>query len=327
MLGHHEDPLERSEGYRLMQIFISWSGEAAKQCAEALRDWLPYMNQAISPFVSSQDIAKGERGLAKIADELQACSFGIVCVTRENQHAPWINFESGALSRELGESSLVPFLVDMQVKDLSSGPLTQFQATDSSNKEDVWAMVKSINSKCEPQVESERLRTMFDRFWDDLAKALVSIRDANPPADAPQREVSDILDELVKLAREQHARIGFLEKSIESVGVTNSTSHYTINEPKEVRITSDADDPSAISARRERAARAGRMAREMIGGKSYVTESVVVGNASVQFRCTEEGILRVRAVTDELSNLAVDYMVGITILGPDGAHEVAYPPF
>ncbi|MGW7726572.1 TIR domain-containing protein [Streptomyces canus] len=310
-----------------MQIFISWSGEAAKQCAETLRDWLPYMNQAISPFVSSQDIAKGERGLAKIAGELQACSFGIVCVTRENQYAPWINFESGALSRELGESSLIPFLVDMQVKDLSSGPLTQFQATDSSHKEDVWAMVKSINGKCEPQVESERLRTMFDRFWDDLETSLVSIRSANPAADAPQREVPDILDELVKLAREQHARIGSLEKAIGNVGVTNNTSHYTINDPKEVRIASDTDESAEKASRKDRARRVGNMARELIGGREKVTKAVLVGDSLVKLTCTEEGITRAREVRNELSNLAEDYMVGISIFGPDGVEDVSHPPF
>ncbi|WP_071659529.1 toll/interleukin-1 receptor domain-containing protein [Streptomyces humi] len=309
-----------------MQIFISWSGDMAKLCAEALRDWLPYMNNAISPFVSSQDISKGERGLAKIAGQLQECSFGIVCVTRENQSAPWINFESGALSRELGESSLIPFLLDMQVKDLSSGPLTQFQAADSSNETDVWAMVKSINEKCEPPVEQARLRTMFDRFWGDLAVQLTSIRNANPPTETAQREVPEILDELVKLAREQHTRIGALEKSIGSTGGT--TSHYTINDPKEVRITSDADDSSTVAGRRERAKRVGSMARELIGGRSRVTKSVVVGGGSqIEFVCTEEGILKARAVALELSNLAVDYMVGITLYRPDGTEEASYPPF
>ncbi|MFD5469292.1 toll/interleukin-1 receptor domain-containing protein [Streptomyces sp. NPDC127105] len=305
-----------------MQIFISWSGEIAKQGAEALRNWLPYMNNAISPFVSSQDISKGERGLAKIADQLQECSFGIVCVTRENQSAPWINFESGALSRELGESSLIPFLLDMQVKDLSSGPLTQFQAADSSNEEDVWAMVKSINDKCDPQVEQVRLRTMFDKFWVDLAGQLTAIREANPPTDTPQREVPEILDELVKLAREQHTRIGVLERSIGSVG---TTSHYTINEPKEVRITGDSDE--ALAFRRERAKRAGNMARELIGGHSHVTRAVIVGGDQVEFTCTEDGISRARAVSVELTNLATDYGVGITIRRSDGVEEMSHPPF
>ncbi|WYB31478.1 TIR domain-containing protein [Streptomyces sp. SM1P] len=309
-----------------MQIFISWSGEAARRCAEVLRDWLPYMNQAISPFVSSQDIVKGERGLAKIANELQACSFGIVCVTRENQYAPWINFESGALSRALGESSLIPFLVDMQVKDLSSGPLTQFQATDSSNKEDVWAMVKSINDACKPQVGAERLRTMFDRFWDDLAAPLSSIRDASASADAPQREVSDILDELVKLVRDQHARIGALEKAIGNAGVTNTTSHYTINEPKEVRITSEVDDQAGRTAQRDRAKRAGVRAREIIG-RPGVERGVISGGANVKLTCTEEGVRRAREVNDELSYLAADYGVNITILGPEGSEEVTHPAF
>ncbi|MFE5956996.1 toll/interleukin-1 receptor domain-containing protein [Streptomyces rubiginosohelvolus] len=309
-----------------MQIFISWSGEAARRCAEVLRGWLPYMNQAITPFVSSQDIVKGERGLAKIADELQACSFGVVCVTRENQYAPWINFESGALSRSLGESSLIPFLVDMQVKDLSSGPLTQFQATDSSNKDDVWAMVKAINGQCEPQLGTERLRTVFDRFWDDLAEPLSSIRDATATADVPQREVSDILDELVKLVREQHGRIGSLEKVIGNAGVTTTTSHYTINEPKEVRITGETDDQAGRAARRERAKRVGGMVREVIG-RPHVESAVISGGANVKFTCTEEGVVRAHAVSDELSSLATDYGVGITIRGPEGVEGVSYPAF
>ncbi|MFD8391176.1 hypothetical protein ACFV2N_18755 [Streptomyces sp. NPDC059680] len=283
------------------------------------------MNQAISPFVSSQDISKGERGLAKIADQLQGCSFGVVCVTRENQSAPWINFESGALSRELGESSLIPFLLDMQVKDLSSGPLTQFQATDSSNKEDVWAMVKSINAKCKTPVEPDRLRTTFDRFWDDLATQLTAVREAHPSADAPQRDVPDILDELVKLVREQNTRIGALEKVAGNVGTV--TSHYTINEPREVRFSGDVDEASVTSALKERATRAGRMAREMIGGRDTVTKAIRKGSTAVDLHCTDEGIVRARKVSRELEALAADYNVGITIYGPDGVEVASHPPF
>ncbi|MFJ8363060.1 toll/interleukin-1 receptor domain-containing protein [Streptomyces sp. NPDC093984] len=304
-----------------MQIFISWSGDMAKQCAEALRDWLPYMNQAISPFVSSQDISKGERGLAKIADQLQECSFGIVCVTRANQSAPWINFESGALSRELGESSLIPFLIDMQVKDLSSGPLTQFQATDGSSQDDVWAMVKAINAKCETSVEPERLRTTFDRFWEDLEAQLISIREAHPTADAPQRAVPEILDELVKLVRDQHTRIGALERTVGNVG----TTHYTINEPREVRIGGQSDDPLKNLPPKERALRVGRMAREMIG-PPYV-EKIIRKGAMIELHCHDEGVIRARKVNGELESMAINYSIPIDIFGPGGELVTAYPGF
>ncbi|MEW2084190.1 hypothetical protein [Streptomyces sp. NPDC005283] len=213
-----------------MRIFVSWSGIAAEKCAEELRNWLPYINPMLEPFVSSQDIAKGERGLPKIASELQGCSFGLVCVTRDNQAAPWINFESGALSRELGESMLAPFLLDLPVKDLE-GPLTQFQATDSRKKEDVWALVTSINEKCETRVEQNRLRVTFDRFWGDLDSKLSEIRKAEPESSTPVRETADILDELVSLVREQSSRLQNLELLANRAGVT-----YRINEPREVFI-------------------------------------------------------------------------------------------
>ncbi|MFC9467162.1 toll/interleukin-1 receptor domain-containing protein [Streptomyces coelicoflavus] len=305
-----------------MRIFISWSGEMAKQCAEALRDWLPYMNQAIDPFVSSQDISKGERGLSKIADQLQECSFGIVCVTRENQSAPWINFESGALSRELGDSALIPFLLDMQVKDLDSGPITQFQAVDGSNKEDVWAMVRAVNGKCETTVELDRLRTTFDRFWQDIESQLNAIREAHPNTNAPQRDMSEILDELVKLVRDQHTRIGALEKAVES----SSATHYTINEPKgEVRISADLGEVVPNSTRAARVSRAATMTRQILGDSSV--ERVVRRAGGLEVSCTEEGVGRVREAHRELNKVATHYNVSIDVFGPDSELIAAHAPF
>src|SRR4051794_22380020 len=80
----------------LMKVFISWSGDKSKATAEALRMWLKLVIQSVEPFVSSVDIAKGDRGLNVIANELAESSFGIICVTRDNNLAPWINFEAGA---------------------------------------------------------------------------------------------------------------------------------------------------------------------------------------------------------------------------------------
>ena len=82
-----------------MKVFLSWSGERSRAVAEALREWLPFINAEIQPWMSGTDIEPGARWSNAIAEELDAISIGIVCVTRENQSSPWLNFEAGALAR------------------------------------------------------------------------------------------------------------------------------------------------------------------------------------------------------------------------------------
>ncbi|WP_342781446.1 hypothetical protein [Streptomyces cadmiisoli] len=274
------------------------------------------MNQAIIPFTSSQDISKGERGLNKIANQLQECNFGVICVTRENQGASWINFESGALSRELGENSVAPFLLDMQIKELS-GPLTQFQATDSSNKEDVWAMIKSINEKCEVTLEQEMLRTTFDRFWQDLESDLTEIRDNHPQSDVPERDTQDILNELVGLVREQNSRISVLENAVRK---DRKSVHYTINEPQEVRIV-DEDGPSS----NKRAATAAARVRKLIGEEHI--KHVSRRGYAIDVSVTSEGFSRAKGVARDLESLAASANTGIDIICESENEMLSYPPF
>ncbi|MFB8139252.1 toll/interleukin-1 receptor domain-containing protein [Streptomyces parvus] len=301
-----------------MQIFISWSGDPSKECAEALRDWLPLMNQTIVPFVSSQDISKGERGLAKIASQLQACSFGIVCVTRENQAAPWINFEAGALSRELGESSLIPFLLDMPIKDIA-GPLSQFQGTDSSSEDDVWGMVKSINEKCESSVEQDRLRKTFGAFWSELSDNLMRIRSARTSEESvPGRDASDILNELVGLVREQSSRIGVMEGAIRSS--RNVTSNYTITDPREVHISSEVEDPELLARRINAVV---RKVRDLIGRQMVL--NVRKTGYGVRFECDPQCLQGIRDVEDKLQALAARYAIGLDFAC--GSEHLVFPPF
>jgi TIR domain len=91
-----------------VKIFISWSGEASHAVAIALRDWLPSVLQAVEPYVSSEDIEKGARWNAEIAQQLNNTEFGIVCVTRSNVGSPWLNFEAGALSKSVDTSHVSP---------------------------------------------------------------------------------------------------------------------------------------------------------------------------------------------------------------------------
>ncbi|MFI1854789.1 toll/interleukin-1 receptor domain-containing protein [Streptomyces sp. NPDC020480] len=285
-----------------MKIFISWSGSESKRCAEALRDWLPYMNQSIQPFVSSRDILKGQRGLDRIATQLQDCSFGIVCITRSNQNAPWINFESGALSRELDESTLVPFLLDMPIKDLS-GPVSQFQAVSSENENDIWEMTKTINAKCDPVVHQERLRVMFDRFLADLTGKLGEIRAGSNAEHIPARETSDILNELVTLIRDQNYRIHSLE--VKTSQILESRPIYNINEPREVTISTND------SRKRKKEHALVAQINELIGANlTFQYASSGYGLTAV---CSEEIMQRVRELKSEIQLIAAKHKTGVEI--------------
>lgn len=71
-----------------MKVFISWSGNKSHKVAMIFREWLPSVIQSLEPYVSSEDIDKGARWSSDIAKELEDSTFGILCVTKDNLHAP-----------------------------------------------------------------------------------------------------------------------------------------------------------------------------------------------------------------------------------------------
>ena len=97
-----------------MKVFLSWSGDLSHSIACELREWLPCVLQYVRPYVSSQDIDKGARWSTDIAKELHESSYGILCITRENIEALWINSEAGALSKTLDKSYVSPILFDIK---------------------------------------------------------------------------------------------------------------------------------------------------------------------------------------------------------------------
>lgn len=111
-----------------MDIFISWSKEPSKQVAIALAEWLPEVIQSLKPWIS-EDVSVGTRWNAKIAKQLSSTKFGIICVTKANQHEAWLQFEAGALAKTLDEETRVcPHLTDMNETDLSAR-LQRFKAS------------------------------------------------------------------------------------------------------------------------------------------------------------------------------------------------------
>jgi hypothetical protein len=164
-----------------MKIFISWSDKTSERVAVALGEWLPYVLQAIEPFISSGNIDKGERWGDELHNQLKQTSYEIICLTRHNIKAAWMNFEAGALSNAIQRSRVSPFLFHVE-SDRVTGPLQQFQNTyygndDTSNQNDVLKLVLSLNDSLQEaqRVPPERLRRQFHKWWDDLRQSLRKI--------------------------------------------------------------------------------------------------------------------------------------------------------
>ncbi|MEH7502950.1 TIR domain-containing protein [Neobacillus drentensis] len=154
-----------------MRVFLSWSGKLSHKVALEFKEWLPLVIQSVEAYVSSEDIDKGKRWSTHIAKELETCSYGIICVTKENLSAPWVNFEAGALSKFVDDSYVSPFLLDLKKSEVK-GPLLQFQST-AYEKEDVRKLVKSINKAAgDHGLETTRLNSVFEVMWPVLENKL-----------------------------------------------------------------------------------------------------------------------------------------------------------
>lgn len=185
-----------------MKVFISWSGKTSGELAKILRDWLPSVIQAVKPYYSTDDIAKGMRGNTVIAKELEEAGVGLLCLTPDNLDAPWIMFEAGALSKKLDTSRVCPILFGgVETTDLK-GPLIQFQAV-KFNKEDTRKMLTMVNKQLgDDGLESKVLDLVFEKWWPDLEQKIQSLL-SKVPESAPRavRDERELLEEILTITR------------------------------------------------------------------------------------------------------------------------------
>lgn len=152
-----------------MEVFISWSGKRSKSFAKNLKRFLKDVLHPIKPWFSSEDIYKGNRWSVEIGKKLDQCSYGLICLTPENQERPWIQFEAGAISKSIKDGKVFPILTcGLGNADLK-GPLTQFQST-IYNKVDFFKLITVLNEGMdEYKKEPEHLKSSFEHFWDKFA--------------------------------------------------------------------------------------------------------------------------------------------------------------
>jgi hypothetical protein len=186
-----------------MKVFISWSGGESHAVAQVLRAQLPCIINAVKPFVSSEDIAKGAAWFQQIGSELEKSDFGILCLTGENQNSKWVLFEAGALAGRFSKARVAPLLVNTTPTSIKP-PLSQFQLTDLNSREDFFRLLVSINAALgENSLHPDTLKESFNNWWNSFhqkvkaALAKVSKRETK----VVERSEKEILAEVLNIVR------------------------------------------------------------------------------------------------------------------------------
>ena len=173
--------------------------------------------QAVQPWVSSEDIAKGALWRTELSKELEEGSVGILCISRENVSSPWVNYEAGALGKMSETSRVIPFLFEMRPSDVRC-PLAELQGAiyergSDKNAEEFRKLLVSLNAAQTPRCAPETvLNTTFEKMWPDFALVLDALAaDAERLAEGPTPKAADpseVLEEVLQAVRDQSRMIG-----------------------------------------------------------------------------------------------------------------------
>lgn len=240
-----------------MKVFISWSGEKAKDFALQLRGWLPYVLQDLRPWVSDVDIDSGVLSQSDIYGNLSEITYGIIVTTAENQARPWINYEAGALWKSIHESTrVVPLLLDLEISDLTS-PLKNFQLRQlkqpAKRKPEFQKLINSLNNARPHPVEQSVLDEAFDMQWHKMEAIFERIESNSyaykPKMSLTERRLEDVHQLVLKLDQSARATLDGVERLL------------------------DHDDESSVSAR---ASSGGREARF----EKIINDSLIARNSS-----------------------------------------------
>ena len=228
-----------------MRILLGWSGSKSKNIAEALRNWLPCVIQAVEPWMSEHDIGAGSRWGSDLADQLEHVQFGIFCLTTENSSSPWIHFEAGALSKITNKGSVCPYLFDLEPSDVN-GPLSQFMAVksdESGTKKLLHTINKSMGGNSLP---FEMINKSFEVFWPELKTRLSDIHENYFTSINPKKSSDVILEETLDTARElsriitelKHTGAISTKEKFTVIGLQNENASFVLDE-YEIRLIKD----------------------------------------------------------------------------------------
>lgn len=179
-----------------MKLFICWSGGRGRRFAEISQQWLRSLFEPLVEALISVDIEKGAVWFEDLSVALTNARLGLICLTPEAIGSPWIHFEAGILAKALHEDAtagdpersaggprIFPFVLGVEAAALR-GPLTAYQSTSASDKDDVWRLIEAIAAALKedadgqstaPTLSKRSLHQRFENSWTDFQKDLQSI--------------------------------------------------------------------------------------------------------------------------------------------------------
>ena len=211
-----------------MKIFFSWSGKLSHDFAVILSNWLATVMPTLDTFLSSSDILPGSRWSNKVADELEDCSVGIICITQENIRSPWINFEAGALSKHIEESKVIPILVDLQNDDLIKSPLSQFQ-TLSADENDLFKLLETIFLIT--NIKNDRINEIFEKWYPDLKEMISNLNIGYINKKKVEDKYDKLLNDFNLIRQDLDVKVKSINNILSDITSVKGTN-YLVDEPK-----------------------------------------------------------------------------------------------
>lgn len=116
--------------------------------------------------MSDSDISQDAFWQQEIVKGLDGTKVGVVILTSDNVHRPWLHYEVGYLTRYIdgGEGLLSPILVGTSTASIQ-GPMTSLQAT-TFDRESMLRLVKDINKKTGEPTAETIVENTFGYVWD-----------------------------------------------------------------------------------------------------------------------------------------------------------------
>ncbi len=178
--------------HRHMNLMLSWSKPQSKAVASELHDWLPSVLPGIEPWLSTKDIDKGREWFQELQGTLASTKVCIICVSEENVRSPWIYYEVGAIATNGPDVLIYPYLINVEPRFLSGGPLAQWQCTNAS-RDDTWELIKSLNSNAlSNKHDVQLLQRNYETCWAQFENKL----DALPSATDVDETIENSIEAL-----------------------------------------------------------------------------------------------------------------------------------
>ena len=160
-----------------MDVLISWSKAQSQEIASVFHGWIPKVLPGVNPWMSNWDVGKGKEWFSELHGLLAGAKLCIICVTRENVRSPWLYYEAGAIAGKGENVRVCPYLIDVDVRMLSDGPLGKFQCM-TATKNDTLSLISSLNKVLDDtrrhneQILAGNFETQWPGFEAELSRVL-----------------------------------------------------------------------------------------------------------------------------------------------------------